>query len=167
MAILDDLDKKILQNLTNGTCSYEELAHTCSVTRNTVYRRIASLENRGVIRNITSCIINPEQLDISPVCIGVRIGLSNLDKVFQLLSKERNIKFLWRTYGDHNISLVAFCPKGKEGESIQKIKKILEEFGADHVCVSIGFAWEKNDTTSIDIPLETENELGHVIKSMH
>lgn len=67
---VDDLDKKLLQYLSTGTNSYVELARVCKVTRNTIYRRIASLENKGIIKNTIRCIINLDQIDIAPYALA-------------------------------------------------------------------------------------------------
>ena len=69
------------------------------------------------------------------MCIGVRIAQAEEDKAFRLLAAHRNVKFLWRTFGDCNISLVAFCPKGGEGEVIQGIRTILEAVNATQITV--------------------------------
>ena len=97
---LDDLDKKILQNLSVGTSSYEELAKTCNVSRNTVYRRIASLENKGIIKSVLQCSINLEELDITPITIGAKILQSEQEKAVRLLSANSHVRLLLRTYGD-------------------------------------------------------------------
>jgi DNA-binding Lrp family transcriptional regulator len=164
---LDDLDKKILQYLSAGTSSYEELARTCNVTRNTVYRRIASLENRGIIKNTLNCIINLEQMEITPITIGVTIPQTDLDKAINILTTNKNIKFLWRTYGDHNLSLVAFCAKGEEGEIIQDIRSVLEELHAQLIDVSVGFVWEKMNYSPFDEQSEIEEKITQIIENRY
>ncbi len=164
---LDPLDRKIIQFLSSGTCSYEELARSCSVTRNTVYRRIAALESKGIIRNTLSCVVNLEQMEITPVTIGVKISQTNIDKAINLLSKNHSVRFLWRTYGDHNLTLVAFCSKGKEGEIIQVIQRILEGLSAEHICISIGFAWEKMNYSPFDDQAEIEEQMVRIIENRH
>jgi len=164
---LDDLDKKILQYLSAGTSSYEELARTCNVTRNTVYRRIAALENRGIIKNTLHCIVNLERMEITPVTIGVTIPQTELDKAINILATNKNVKFLWRTYGDHNLSLVAFCSKGKEGEIIQDIRAVLEELNAQLIHVSVGFVWEKMNYSPFDDQSEIEEKITQIIENRY
>jgi DNA-binding Lrp family transcriptional regulator len=156
---LDYLDRKIIQYLSSGINSYQELARICAVTRNTVYRRIAALENKGIIRNTLRCIVNLEQMDITPVTIGVRIQQTNINKAIGQLRINRNIRFLWRTYGEHNLTLITFCPKGNEGTIIQDIKAILEELDAEHICVSVGYVWEKMDYTPFGSQPEIEEKI--------
>jgi DNA-binding Lrp family transcriptional regulator len=164
---IDHLDRRIIQFLSSGTCSYEELARTCNVTRNTVYRRIAALENKGIIKNTLSCIVNLEQMDLTPVTIGTRISQNNIDQAIGLLSTNRNVRFLWRTYGDHNLTLVAFCAKGKEGETIQAIRIILEDLKAEHICTSIGFVWEKMNYSPFDDQPEIETKISRIIENRY
>jgi DNA-binding Lrp family transcriptional regulator len=156
---LDDLDKKILRHLSEGTCSYEELARNCNVTRNTVYRRIASLEKSGIIKNTLRCIVDFDKLDVTSMVIGAKVPYIDLEKTLNLLATHRNVRLLLRSYGDHNVSLVAFCFKGKEGEVIQSINSILEEVNATNVSVSVGFSWEKMDLTTFDDQIVAEPKI--------
>jgi len=164
---LDDIDRKIIQYLSLGTNSYQELARTCNVTRNTIYRRIAALENEGVIKNTLRCVVNLEQMDLVPVTIGIRIHQTSQDKAINLLTTNKNVRFLWRTYGDHNLTLVAFCPKGKEGEIIQDIRAVLEELDAEHICVSVGFVWEKMSYSPFEEQTEIEQKITKIIENRY
>jgi DNA-binding Lrp family transcriptional regulator len=161
---IDDLDRKIIQYLSSGTNSYQELARTCGVTRNTVYRRIAVLENKGIIKNTLHCIVNLEQMDLVPVTIGVRIHQNNQNRAINQLTTNKNVRFLWRTYGEHNLAIVAFCPKGKEGEIIQDIQAGLEELSAEHICVSVGYVWEKMSYSPYDDQTEFEAKIPQIIE---
>lgn len=164
---IDELDRKLLQHLSTGTNSYAELARLCHVTRNTVYRRIAALERRGIIKNTIRCIINLDQIDVTPVCFGVTIAQADQDKAFNLLAEHPNVKLLWRTYGEHNMALVALCPRGKEGRVINSIKAILEEFDVSQVCVSVGFLWEKSDFTPFEESAGIEEKITQIIEKSY
>jgi DNA-binding Lrp family transcriptional regulator len=161
---LDDLDKKILQHLSRGISSYEDLARTCNVTRNTIYRRIAALEDQGIIKNTIRCTVNLEQLEITPVWIGVRLAEADLDKASILLAAHRNVRLLLRSYGDYNLNLLAYCEKGKEGKVIHTIRAILERFNGVQTSVSVGFVWEKADLETFDEQLETNSEANVLIE---
>lgn len=161
---MDELDKRILQFLTVGISSYEDLARSCNVTRNTVYRRVAALEKKGIIKNIVRCNLDFGQLEITPVCIAIKIAQADLDKACCLLSAHKNVRLLLRSFGDHNLNLIAFCPKGKEGEIIQSITSVLESFSTSDVDVSVGFVWEKTDLTSIEDQIEVERKISRVIE---
>lgn len=161
--VFDELDRKIIQHLSAGTSSYEELAHQCNVTRNTVYRRISLLEEKGVIKNTLRCVVNLDHMDITTINIGAKILQQNQDKAVSLLSRNKNVKLLWRTFGDHNLILVAFCSKGCEGQTIQELKTVLEDLGAEHLCVSVGYCWEKADFSPFE---NTSEEDGIIIEAL-
>lgn len=147
MERLDDLDRKLLQILSRGANSYEDIAQQCNVTRNTVYRHIAFLEDRGIIKNTLSCVINPDKLDITPLIIGAKVPEEKYEKSVNLLVIQDSIKYLWKTFGDYNMNLVLFCRKGEEGLTLTKIKRILEGSGATEIKISIGFEWIKTDVS--------------------
>lgn len=94
---LDGLDKKILQLLSEGVNSYQDLARTCNVARTTVYQRIAYLQSKGIIQNTVSCTINLNQLEITPVFICAKISLYCQDNAVALLSTFSNVRLLWRS----------------------------------------------------------------------
>jgi len=95
----------------------------------------------------------------------VTIAQTDQDKAFNLLAAHRNVKLLWRTYGEHNMTLLALCPKGKEGKVINSVKAILEEFDVRDICVSIGFTWEKTDFTPFDHQGEIEENVPQLIEN--
>ena len=161
--VLDNLDREIIQYLSSGTNSYQELARICNVTRNTVYRRIAALEKEGIIKSTLRCVVNLDKINITSISIGVRIQQANEDKAINLLTTNKNVRFLWRTYGDHNITLVAFCSKGEEGETIQDIRAL----NAEHVCVSVGFVWEKMCYSPFNDQSEIEEKITQVMTSKY
>jgi DNA-binding Lrp family transcriptional regulator len=165
--VIDDLDRKIVQYLSSGTNSYQELARVCNVTRNTVYRRIATLEKEGIIKNTLRCVVNLDKIGITSISIGVRIQEANEDKAISLLATNKNVRFLWRTYGDHNITLVAFCSKGEEGETIRDIRATLEGLKAEHVCVSVGFVWEKMCFSPFNDQSEIEEKITQIITNRY
>lgn len=156
---IDDLDKHILQQMSRGISSYEDLSRECKVTRSTVYRRVAQLEKEGFIRRITRTVVDYEKLDIVTLCFACRISQTTLKKASATLKVHRRVKLLWKTYGDHNVIFIVFCEKGKEGEIISEIKTILEKCGAAEISVSVGFTWEKMDFTPFSDELQEDKQL--------
>ncbi len=143
---VDNLDKKIIQYLSRGTYSYEDLARECNVTRNTIYRRIAALEQQGIIRNTIRCSLDYEKLALSTLCISAKIAQADKQRAYADLKSNPYVKLLWRCYGEHaNLFMVLFCPKGNEGPIIQSITEIMESYSATNLQVTVGFAWEKMD----------------------
>jgi len=101
------------------------------------------------------------------VCIGVTISQADQDEAFNLLAAHRKVKLLWRTYGEHNLSMVALCPKGGEGEVINSVKAILEKLDVSSIAVSVGFVWEKSDFTPFDESVGIEERIAQVIQKKY
>jgi DNA-binding Lrp family transcriptional regulator len=159
VGMLDDLDRRILQQMSRGISSYEELSRECNVTRSTVYRRVTLLEKRGFIQRITRTVVNYEKLDIVTLSFASRISHANLGKTLATLKSHEKVKLLWRTYGDHNLLFMVFCQKGEEGETIDEMTSILEKCAATEISVSVGFAWEKLDFTPFSDEVEEDKQL--------
>jgi DNA-binding Lrp family transcriptional regulator len=153
---VDKLDMTLLKFLSTGINSYEELARKCKVTRNTVYRRIAALEKSNIITNVIRCTVNFENLDITSVIITATLPTSKAEEAVCLLSAHPKVRFLWRTYGDQNIALIAFCLKGEEGQLIDDLKRILEEKNCSQFHVSTGYTWEKSEISPFDAEPDIE-----------
>jgi DNA-binding Lrp family transcriptional regulator len=152
---IDSLDKKLLTELCKGVASYQELARTCGVARNTVYRRIAALERQGTIKNTLRCLVNLEKLDINSIIIGVNVAQKDIDRAFGLLASNGNVGFLWRTYGSRNIVAIAVAQKGEEGKVVDEIKMLLECCNLTDLDISIGFEWGKSSYSSLFIENQT------------
>jgi DNA-binding Lrp family transcriptional regulator len=159
VGMLDDLDRRILQQMSRGISSYEELSRECNVTRSTVYRRVTLLEKRGFIQRITRTVVNYEKLDIVTLSFASRISHANLGKTLATLKSHEKVKLLWRTYGDHNLLFMVFCEKGEVGEAIDEMTSILEKCGATEISVCVGFAWEKLDFTPFSDEVEGDKQL--------
>jgi DNA-binding Lrp family transcriptional regulator len=144
---IDDLDKRILQQMSKGISSYEELAKDCNVTRSTVYRRVTELEKEGYIRRITRTVVDYEKLDVRTICFACKVSEANQKRTFAALKTHKRVKLLWRTFGDHNVIFMVFCNRGEEGQAIGELRATLEKCGANEINVSVGFVWEKMDFT--------------------
>jgi DNA-binding Lrp family transcriptional regulator len=145
--LIDKLDEKILHHISIGANSYDELAKLCSVTRSTVYRRIRKLEKAKVILHKVKFAVDVTKLNITPLAVGINVAQSDEDQAIDLLKNCPSISFLWRTYGAHNMALIALCKRGEEGQLIQEIRKMLEELDIKAIDTCVGFTWEKADMT--------------------
>lgn len=147
MPPIDDLDKKIIQEMGKGINSYEALAQKCNVTRSTIYRRVNRLEEIKVITRQTRVILDFEKLGRIAVAVGINVAQKDEQKVIDALKKREEVKMMWRTYGAHNLILILICSKGDEGNKINKLRALLEEFTVKSVDICVGFGWEKMDIT--------------------
>ena len=144
---IDELDKKIIQEMGRGINSYEGLAKKCNVTRSTIYRRVTKLEEMKVITRQTRVILDFEKLDRIALAVGINVAQKDEQKVIDALKECDDVKMMWRTYGSHNLILITFCNKGDEGNKINKLRAILEEFTVKSLDICVGFGWEKMDMT--------------------
>jgi DNA-binding Lrp family transcriptional regulator len=144
---IDELDKKIIQEMGKGINSYEALAQKCNVTRSTIYRRINRLEEMQVITRQTRVVLDFEKLDRIAVAVGINVAQKDEQNVIDALKACAEVKMMWRTYGAHNLILVIICGKGDEGNKINKLRALLEEFTVKSVDMCVGFGWEKMDMT--------------------
>ena len=152
---LDEIDRKILQYACGGIHSYKDLGKLCHVGRNTIYRRIDRLEKMGVIKKLVTAVPDYDKLNLAAVHIGLNVRQIETDKAVEILKRIPRVKFLWKTYGTHSVTMVMLCEKDKIGECVFDLKISLEKEGVDahHMDVSTSFSWEKLDFSPY-VPLE-------------
>ena len=146
-SVIDDLDRKIVRYICNGVYSYNELAELCNAGRNTVYRRIDKLEKMGIITKRIMAFPNFEKLNLSAVIIGMDVKPGDLDKTANFLKRQHQVKFLWKTYGTHDLVYTIICDKGDVGTCIYNLKKALEKLNITPLRfdASTSVSWEKID----------------------
>jgi DNA-binding Lrp family transcriptional regulator len=145
--IVDDLDRKIVRYICNGVYSYEELGKLCNASRNTVYRRIDNLEKMGIVEKRIMAFPNFEKLNLSAVIFGMNVGPGDIDRTINFLKRQHQVKFLWKTYGTHDIVFTIICDKGDVGTCIYNLKSALQklEVAAAKLDSSTSVSWEKVD----------------------
>jgi DNA-binding Lrp family transcriptional regulator len=146
---MDDLDYKIVRLITSGVHSYDDLAHACNVGRNTVYRRINRLEKIGVLTKRIGALPNFEKLGLSAVIMGININTEDIDRTVTFLKRQSQVKFLWKTFGTHDLVVAIICDKGDVGTCIYNLRNALEKLGiaVRSFDVSTSISWEKIDLT--------------------
>ncbi len=144
---LDDLDRKIVLQLSEGVYSYAELAEKCGAGRNTIYRRVNRLEALGIINKRLRAIPNFTKLNLSAICVMMDIAQSEVERVVGFLERQSQVKFLWRTFGTYNVTTVILCNKGEEGRCISNLREILEKMrvNLNKFEASVSYSWEKID----------------------
>jgi DNA-binding Lrp family transcriptional regulator len=144
---LDELDKKIISNVCGGIYSYNDLAKRCGVGRSTIYRRLERLEESGVITKMVMAIPDFTELGLSAISIVMDVNHKDKDRVIEFLKHSPKVKFLWRSYGSFNVTVVIICDKGEEGGCISNLRHHLEEMDVDikRFESAVSFVWEKVD----------------------
>jgi len=131
--------------MSNGVYSYDELGKLCKVGRSTIYRRVDKLERMGIITKRIMAIPNYEKLNFSAVIIGMEVSMRDLAKTVSFLKRQNQVKFLWTTYGTHNLVFTILCDKGDVGNCINNLRNALEKLNVTptRFDVSISISWEK------------------------
>ena len=144
---VDDLDRKIVRNICNGIYSYEELGKICNASRNTIYRRIDKLEKMGILTRKIMAFPNFEKLNLSAVIFGMNVNPQDIEKTVNFLKRQHQVKFLWKTYGTHDIVFAIICDKGDVGTCIYNLKNALQKLEISTVQLdsSTSVSWEKID----------------------
>jgi len=142
---LDELDKRIIQSMSRGVYSYDELAEKLQVTRSTIYRRISRLEEMHIISRQIMGVPDYSQLGLSAIVIGLNIAHEDAAAAADLLVRQDNVKLVWTTYGKHDLIVILVCEKGCEGQAIFDFRKKLAKLRVAVFDISIGFNWNKID----------------------
>ena len=146
---MDELDKKIVHYICSGVYSYSDLAELCNVGRNTIYRRIDKLEKMGIITKRIMAVPNFGKLNLSAVIVGLDVSLEDMERTVDFLKKQDQVKFMWKTYGAHDLVFTIICNKGEVGNCIYALRKGLENLKVRvaKFDVSPSISWEKFDVT--------------------
>lgn len=144
---IDDTDKRIVKYISKGIHSYNDLSKLCNIGRNTVYRRMERLEKTGIIGKMVMAIPNFEKLGLSAIIIGINVKAQEVDRTADYLKKQSQVKFIWKTYGTHDLVFTMICSKGEEGTCIHFMKSALEklDIGISNFDSSTSFSWSKID----------------------
>lgn len=92
-------------------------------------------------------IVNFQKLNLSGICIGIDVKQGETDEALKILSGHEPVKMLLKSYGTYHIFAMLFCEKGREGETISKLRDVLQKFHLHKFDVSIGFEWLKINLT--------------------
>ncbi|MGB9741302.1 MAG: Lrp/AsnC family transcriptional regulator [Candidatus Bathyarchaeia archaeon] len=143
--MLDEVDMKILRYMGEGLYSYEDLAKRLGVGRNTIYRRIAKLEEKGIIKRRIAAIPDFSKIGFSAVVIGMNLNPKDVEKAISFLKVQHQVKFLWRTYGHHDVIATIICDKDNVGTCIYNLRKTLEDLNiqVNKFDISVSIIWEK------------------------
>jgi len=92
-------------------------------------------------------IPNFTYLDLTAINISMDVNQLDVDRVIEFLKGIPMVKFLWRSYGSYNTTVITICEKGAEGKCISKIRETLEEMEVNiqKFEAAVSFNWEKVD----------------------
>ena len=138
MGSLDDIDFRILDILERDSrASYRQIALELGIGVATVSRRIAALEERGIISGYTvklkyEKLAKEARLNFFPICFFVRVRPGyEIKRVIEEIAKTEyfgEICYIYHVAGDFEIAAMARCLNRQEAtklvESISKIEGV-------------------------------------------
>lgn len=140
---------KIVCNFCRGIKSYKDVADHLDISRNTVYRRVKNLQDKGILKEETRALPDLEALGVTTIIIGLNLDMENVEKAVDILKEEGKVKAVWKTYGQHDLVSVITCEKKSVGETIENLNKMLQDndVNVDELDVSTAISCEKLDLT--------------------
>jgi len=114
MALLDDVDKKIIELLKiDSRQSYRELAKNLNISHVNVSNRIKNLEEAGVIRGYT-VVVDPDSLNYYPLCLRISAESGHdLSKIGREIAQHNDINVVLRVSGECELLALAMCDNRK------------------------------------------------------
>ena len=103
MALLDSLDKRLLQLLGENACqSGEALAKQLDVSPSTVRRRIRRLNQSGILR--TTALVHPAKVGFPLVAVmAFDVAHDKLEQVTQMLANRSEVKWVTTSSGRYDV----------------------------------------------------------------
>jgi len=100
---MDEKDVEILEILRKDSrTSMGQIGDSLKVSKATISRRIAKLEDERVIMNY-SLEIDPSKLDIVKSLLCMQVKGSSVSHVIEDLSKYEEVRHIYKAFGDHHL----------------------------------------------------------------
>jgi Lrp/AsnC family transcriptional regulator for asnA, asnC and gidA len=120
-SIIDDVDRKILQELTvDGRVSFTELAEKIGLSTNTILKRYHKLVENGSIK--VSIQIDPKKMGYTSI-LDFNIAFTTLhglsDDIVESFAKIPDIIIITKTSGDYDLQLTAMIRDVEQSFTIQ------------------------------------------------
>jgi len=136
---IDDIDDKIIKILINNSrISNTKIARLLNISEASVRKRIKKIVKKDIIKKFT-VELNYNLLGYKRVFIGLNIDKDKIFNILERISKNKNIKDIYLTGGDHDILIDFLYSKPEELneyikylQSIEGIKSIWPTIVIDH-----------------------------------
>jgi Lrp/AsnC family transcriptional regulator for asnA, asnC and gidA len=122
---IDDIDNKIIKILINNSrISNTKIAKLLNISEASVRKRIKKIMKSGIIKKFT-VELNYNLLGYKRVFIGLNIDKDKIFNILEKISKNKNIKNIYLTGGDHDILIDFLYSKPEElNEYIKYLQSI-------------------------------------------
>ncbi|MFP3256250.1 MAG: Lrp/AsnC family transcriptional regulator [Candidatus Nanopusillus acidilobi] len=123
---IDDIDNKIIKILiSNSRISNTKIAKLLNISEASVRKRIKKIMKHGIIKKFT-VELNYNLLGYKRVFIGLNIDKDKIFNILEKISKNKNIKDIYLTGGDHDILIDFLYSKPEELDEYIKYLQSIE-----------------------------------------
>jgi Lrp/AsnC family transcriptional regulator for asnA, asnC and gidA len=123
---IDDIDNKIIKILINNSrISNTKIAKLLNISEASVRKRIKKIMKIGIIKKFT-VELNYNLLGYKRVFIGLNIDKDKIFNILEKISKNKNIKDIYLTGGDHDILIDFLYSKPEELDEYIKYLQSIE-----------------------------------------
>jgi Lrp/AsnC family transcriptional regulator for asnA, asnC and gidA len=123
---IDDIDNKIIKILINNSrISNTKIAKLLNISEASVRKRIKKIMKYGIIKKFT-VELNYNLLGYKRVFIGLNIDKDKIFNILEKISKNKNIKDIYLTGGDHDILIDFLYSKPEELDEYIKYLQSIE-----------------------------------------
>ncbi|MFP3284403.1 MAG: Lrp/AsnC family transcriptional regulator [Candidatus Nanopusillus acidilobi] len=123
---IDDIDNKIIKILINNSrISNTKIAKLLDISEASVRKRIKKIMKHGIIKKFT-VELNYNLLGYKRVFIGLNIDKDKIFNILEKISKNKNIKDIYLTGGDHDILIDFLYSKPEELDEYIKYLQSIE-----------------------------------------
>jgi Lrp/AsnC family transcriptional regulator for asnA, asnC and gidA len=123
---IDDIDNKIIKILINNSrISNTKIAKLLNISEASVRKRIKKIIKIGIIKKFT-VELNYNLLGYKRVFIGLNIDKDKIFNILEKISKNKNIKDIYLTGGDHDILIDFLYSKPEELDEYIKYLQSIE-----------------------------------------
>lgn len=132
---IDELDKRIISVLSkNSAVSYSTLADRVNTSRNTAYRRVKRLRNKGILLDEAESdrivdISKLNQLGISILLVRLNVNAEDVDITGELLEDLEEVKMIMESYGKFNFILLLMLERDEERSYLRDLRNKMSDSG--------------------------------------
>jgi len=140
---IDDIDNKIIKILINNSrISNTKIAKLLNISEASVRKRIKKIMKHGIIKKFT-VELNYNLLGYKRVFIGLNIDKDKIFNILEKISKNKNIKDIYLTGGDHDILIDFLYSKPEELDEYIKYLQSIEGIKSVWPTIVIDYYWSR------------------------
>lgn len=134
--MIDEIDSKILDILSkNARTQYTQIAKEVGLSEGAIRKRIATMENNGIIKKYVA-VIEPKKVGYNSITLlGIDVEPTMLLEISKKVAKLNDAKHVYISTGDHMIMAEIWARNGNDLSRI--LSKIGKIEGVKRLCPAI------------------------------